>query len=70
MRFIAAMRLLGNLLGAACQVWFAVWVVNEFGSAWRWPILVVSGLTLLAFYRGGSLALRDLTSRSTDRAAK
>lgn len=70
MRFIAATRLLGNFLAAACQVWFTIWVINEFESAWRWLILVMSGLALLGCYRGGSLALRDLTSRSMDRAAE
>lgn len=62
-----AVRLAGNVLGAVGQVLFVVGLFTRYEGFWRWPVLVLSVVCLLGFYRGAGLAVKAMTSGTPDR---
>lgn len=70
MKTMAALRLVGNIVGIACQIVLVALVVTSFASSWRWLVFVPAALVTINFYRGASLARRALTSTPLDAAAE
>ncbi|MEU1091626.1 hypothetical protein ACFYPN_33230 [Streptomyces sp. NPDC005576] len=59
----AVLRLLGNLVLCAMQVFWVVWVLVSFDGAWRWLAVPLGFMALLSDSRGVVLAVRDLRKR-------
>ncbi|MFG3398958.1 hypothetical protein [Streptomyces parvus] len=57
------LRLLGNLTLCATQLTFAVFVITQFHSAWRWLFVPLALWAMVADGRGVALAVQDLRRR-------
>lgn len=57
------LRALGNLATCAAEVVFAVVVITQLHSAWRWLAVPVGFLGLVSAGRGVAVAVRDLRRR-------